>query len=530
MQSPSNVSIEVTAAQDSAPELLRDEFRRNMGQVSRQSIAFFAGTIFTMGVGYLVKVYVARMLGAELLGLYALGMTLVSLTQLLGCVGLNGAAARYVAVYNANKRYDDLRGFLARSVVIVFLLNIAFSAGFVGAGKWLATRLYHAPALAQYIPLFALLAVLGALNVFYCQVLAGFKDIANRTIISNFVGSTVVGGLTVALLALGTGMRGYLWAQVINSVVVVGLLVAVAWKLTPERARFSSDALPKFDPEVKAFAAASFGMSAVEFLVSQADKMLLGIYLRPELVGIYVVASSLSALIPLILQSVNQIFGPVIADLHSRNRRDVLQRLFQSLTKWVLGLSLPLAFVVIAFAAPLMSIFGPAFEAGWPVLVIGALGQVINCAVGSVGYLLYMSGNQNRLMRVQFVMVGVSLLINVTLIPILGVIGAALAAAAVNVASNIWNLTEVRKALRIFPYNRSYFAMAIPAFLSAGVVVCLRHWRVPTPRAWLEILIALVASYLVFAVFALKFSLDDDDRMIAGSAWAQLRNTLGRGR
>lgn len=528
MASLSNPPAEAVGTPNVAAAVLRDEFRRNMGQISRHSIVFFAGTIFTMGVGYLVKIYVARVLGAELLGLYALGMTLVSLAQLLGSLGLTGTAARYIAVYNATGRYDHLRGFLTRSVEIVFLLNSVLSIGLVFCGGWLARHLYHAPKLAQYIPLFAILTVLGALNVFYCQVLAGFKDIAKRTIITNFVGTTLVSALSVALLSLGTGMRGYLWAQIVNSIVLLGWMLAVARKLTPSDARFSLVRLPALDPEIKAFAAAAFGMNALEFLVSQADKILLGLYLNPSLVGIYVVASTLSALIALILQSVNQIFAPVIADLHSRQRKDVLQRLFQSLTKWVLALTLPLAFVVIAFAAPLMRVFGAAFEAGWPVLVIGAIGQVVNCGVGSVGYLLLMSGNQKRLMKVQFVMVGVSLLINITLIPLLGVIGAALAAAVVNVAGNLWNLLEVRKTLEIFPYNRSYFALSIPALLAIGAVVFLKIWVLPIAGPWLSVLGALFLSYMVFAAVALRFSLDDDDRMIAGSAWAQVRASLLR--
>lgn len=520
---------ETTTTHEIAAETLRGEFRRNMGQISRQSIAFFAGTIFTMGAGYLVKVYVARVLGAEQLGLYALGMTLVTLTQVVSSLGLQDAAARYIAVYDAARKFDDLRGFLTRSVGIVLSLTVLFSIGLVFAGGWVSRHLYHAPGLAQYIPYFAVLTVLGAANTFYCQVLAGFKDITKRTAITNFIGTPLVIALIVLFLSLGAGMRGYLWAQVVQSVVVVALLVAVAWRLTPRLARFAWRPLPALDPEIKGFAAAAFGMSAVNFLVSQADKVLLGLYLNPSLVGIYVIASTLAALIPLILQSVNQIFAPVIADLHSRKRTDVLQKLFQSLTKWVFGLSLPLAFVIIAFAAPLMRIFGSAFEVGWPVLVIGAVGQVVNCGVGSVGYLLLMSGNQKRLMKVQFVMVGVSLLMNVALIPTLGIVGAAVASAVVNVAGNVWNLSEVRKALDIFPYNRSYFGLAIPAVLSAAAVIALRIWVFPTTGPWLAILAALVAAYFVFAGAALKLSLDDDDRMIAASAWAQVRGSLSRG-
>ncbi|HXJ90001.1 MAG TPA: flippase [Candidatus Binatia bacterium] len=528
MASLSNLQTEAVAAPNSPPDTLRDEFRRNMGQISRHSLTFFAGTIFTMGAGYVVKIYVARVLGAEQLGLYALGMTLVSLTQLVSNLGLQGTAARYIAVYSATKNFDALRGFLTRSVGIVLSLTSVFSLGLIVAGGWLARRLYHAPGLSQYIPLFALLTVLGAANTFYCQVLAGFKDITKRTLITNFIGTPLVIALTVLLLALGTGMHGYLWAQILNSIIVSALLIFAAWKLTPPAARFSWRSLPPLDPEVKAFAAAAFGMSAVEFLVSQADKVLLGFYLTPALVGIYVAASTIAAMVPLVLQSVNQIFAPVIADLHSRNRIDVLQRLFQTLTKWVVGLTLPLVLVVITYAAPLMRMFGAAFETGWPVLVIGVVGQIVNCGVGSVGLLLFMSGNQRRLMKVQFVMVGVSLLMNIMLIPMLGVVGAALASASVNVAGNVWNLLEVRKALHIIPYNRSYFALGIPGLFSVAAAVLMRVWGGGTVAPWLEILGAVILSYMVFTGFALKFSLSEDDRIIATSAWAQVRAGLRR--
>ncbi len=56
-----------------APDVLRLEFSRNLGHISRQSAVFFIGTIFTMAAGYLVKIYVARVLGAELLGVLCTG-------------------------------------------------------------------------------------------------------------------------------------------------------------------------------------------------------------------------------------------------------------------------------------------------------------------------------------------------------------------------------------------------------------------------------------------------------------------------
>lgn len=517
---------EVSAAQPapgSASDGLRTEIRRNIGQISRQSLVFFAGTIFTLGVGYLVKIYVARVLGAELLGVYALGMTLVSLAQLIGTLGLNGTAARYIAVYNATRRYDDLRGFLTRSVAVVVVLNFLMSVVLLFGGGWIGQRFYHSDDIARYIAWFAALAFLGSLNVFYCQILAGFKDISKRTVITNFVGTALVSGFTILFLMLGFGMPGYLWAQILNSVVVVALLVWVAMKLTPRAGRFSRAPLPALDPEIKAFAAACAGMSALDFLVAQADKIILGFYLNAALVGIYVVASTLSALVPIILQSVNQIFAPVIADLHAQAKKPVLQKLFQILTKWIVGLTFPLACVMIIFALPLMRIFGRSFEGGWPVLVIAAAGQLVNCGVGSVGFLLLMSGNQRRLIKIQFSMVAISLVTNILLIPVLGIVGAALASACVNIASNVWNLIEVRKALEIFPYNRSYFRLALPCLFAAAAVLLLRLSPVSNAHPWEIVLLALVVSYLAFGVLAVKFALNADDRMIAEAAWYQVR-------
>jgi O-antigen/teichoic acid export membrane protein len=509
-----------------APEVLRMEFRRNLGQISRQSAVFFVGTLFTMAAGYLVKIYVARVLGSEQLGLYALGMTLVSLTQLVGVLGLPATAARYVAVYNGTGRINELRGFLTRSVALVAGLNLVLSVGLAFRGSWIAQKFYHAPNLGQYMPLFAALVFLGSLNVFYGQILAGFKDVARRTVITNFIGSPLVIGLTVLLLALGTRMWGYLAAQIVSSLVVVVLLVVVAWKLTPAAARFSFSPLPPIDPEVRSFAAAGFGMAALDFLVSQADKILLGLYLNPRVVGIYVLASTVSGLIAMILQSVNQIFAPIIGDLHAQGRQDVLQKLFQTLTKWILAATLPLAFVVIVFAPQLMRIFGADFEVGWPVLVIGAIGQLVNCGVGSVGYLLLMSGNQRRLIKVQFVMAGVSVLMNISLIPILGMVGAALAAALINVVSNLWNLSQVRKALHIYPYNGGYFALLIPTAVMVAGLAALRMGTGSMSHQWVVILFALLLSYALFGGLAIAYALDPDDRMIARSAWSQFRGGL----
>jgi O-antigen/teichoic acid export membrane protein len=500
-------------------------FQRQMGHISRQSGVFFVGTIFTAVAGYLFKVYLARVLGAEALGIYALGMTIVGFLGIFNALGLPQSAVRFVAAYTATAKLDLLRGFLGRSMIVLLASNLLLGGLVVLLGPWVAVHIYHTPALSAYLGLFALIMMLGALTSFLGQVLAGYKDVARRTVITNFVGSPATMIFTLAMIAWGLGLRGYVLAQVVSAVVVLVLLVVAVWRITPQSAR-SFSGLPPYEREVISFSAAVFGVSFLEFSMAQADKVLIGFYLDARELGIYATAAALVTFVPIVLQSVNQIFSPTIADLYIRGQHALLGRIFQTLTKWILGLTLPLAAVMIIFAPPLMRVFGPDFERGWPILVIGTLGQLVNCSVGSVGYLLLMSGNQYRLLRIQAVTACVMVVLSLELIPRWGITGAAVGAAVTNAVSNVWYLTEVRRTLGLSPYSRSYLRLLLPLSGCLMVLFVLKAKLGAFRPEWVVITAGLVLAYAAFIGLALEVGLDADDQLIVRAVWSRVRGIL----
>jgi O-antigen/teichoic acid export membrane protein len=222
---------------------------------------------------------------------------------------------------------------------------------------------------------------------------------------------------------------------------------------------------------------------------------------------------------------VNQVFSPVIADLHSRKENTMLARLYRALTKWILGITAPLAIVVIVYARPILRIFGPDFEAGWPILIIGTVGQLVNCGVGSVGLLLLMSGNQRRLLRVQAAMAVVMTVACIALVPIWGIVGAAVAAAITNAGTNAWNLFEVRRVLGLSPFSRSYFRLLIPTAAALVPVLFLRFEGRMFQRDWFAIAVSLLGSYLFFAGAVAATGLDEDDRVVGHALWSRVRRS-----
>jgi O-antigen/teichoic acid export membrane protein len=502
------------------------DFRRQMGHISCQSSVFFAGTIFSAAAGYLFKIYLARVLGAEALGIYALGMTIIGFLGIFNALGLPQSAVRFVATYCATGKLELLRGFLGRGILLLLISNVLLGGVVLLVGPWIALHFYHTQALQIYLGWFAFIMVLGALNTFLGQVLAGYKDVARRTVITNFIGSPAMMILTLGLASLGLGLRGYIVAQAVSAVLVLILLAAMVWRLTPRAARSFASESPPLEKEVTSFSAVVLGTGLLEFLMAQSDKILIGFYLGAREVGIYAVATTLVTFVPILLQSVNQIFSPSIADLYARGQQELLGRIFQTLTKWIIGLTIPLAAVMIFFASPLMRIFGSDFEAGWPILVIGTVGQLVNCGVGSVGYLLLMSGNQRRLIKIEAVMAVLMVLLNLFLIPRWGITGAAIGAAITNVIGNVWYLGEVRRRLGLFPYNRSYLRLALPLGGALVVSLGLRIGFGTVRQEWAVIGAALLLGYLTFITIALAFGLDADDKLIARAVWARVSGTF----
>jgi O-antigen/teichoic acid export membrane protein len=229
---------------------------------------------------------------------------------------------------------------------------------------------------------------------------------------------------------------------------------------------------------------------------------------------------ALVGFVPVALQSVNQIFSPGIAELHANGNHSLLQRLYTTLTKWILALTIPLGLTIVIFARPLMGIFGSDFEAGAAVLIVGTIGQLVNCAVGSVGYLLLMSGHQNQMLKIQTVNAVLMTTLSVLLVPRFGIRGAACAAAVSVAVTNLWSLSAVYRRLRLFPYDSSYLKLFLPAILSGMVLVLLR-FSLQAHFAFLVAAVGVLCAYGVFLGTFVSLGLTDEDRRLAQAAWGK---------
>lgn len=496
---------------------LRNAFRTEMGKISRQSAVFFAGTVFTLVAGFFFKIYTARVLGAEGIGLYALGTSVVAFFSLFAHWGIPRAMVRFIPMYAAQNDAARIRGLIVRGGLVVALVSSTLGIVLFLTRDEIATRIFSEPALAPILALFAFSIPLGTLGFLLDQIAVGFQQTARSKSINSFFTYPLLIVLTVIFLNLGWGVSGYVLATLFSSAAGILVLMRVVQRLVPAAVHHSS-----LEPAVWRYAGAMAFLGIWGFLSGEADKLILGIYLPTASVGVYSVALTIAAFIPMLLTSVNSIFAPTISHLYAQGQYQLLEQLFQTLTKWVLGFTLPLIGVIFCFAPELMGIFGSEFRTGWSVLVIVALGQLVNVSTGSVGMMLWMSGHESVSVRSQIASSLVSLSVNLSLIPALGIMGAAIAQLLGLVINNVIAVLFVGRKLKMYPHHRRHVQLLIPTMMVVGVITLWRVFALESWGALNTVGSALVTSYLVFVSAALSIGLDSNDRLVLDATRARL--------
>lgn len=174
-----------------------------------------------------------------------------------------------------------------------------------------------------------------------------------------------------------------------------------------------------------------------QILFGHIDTLMLGIFASDAEVGAYRVAVQLSMLVIFALTVVNQVLQPKISELYAQRDMDAMQSMLTS-TSLVMFLGTLVPAFIAAVIAPqvLEFVFGADYRIASTALQILIVGQAINVMFGSVGTILNMTGLENLAMRGMVIAIVINLGLDVLLIPLLGLSGAALASA---LTITIWN-------------------------------------------------------------------------------------------
>lgn len=423
-----------------------------------QSAVYFLGTVISVIVGFFFKVYLSRVLGADALGIYSLGITTIGVLGIFLSFGYGNGLIRFISKYKATQNYNKLVSYLTNTSIINMCVVLPISYLFYFFPEIIADNILKTPKLKEYVPLFGLMMFVNSFLILAEQTIRGLQEVKKSTIINTFLRLPFKIGLVVVFFNWGWRLEGYIIAEVLGSVLAFIFLIILIKRLLPGLTGFKRDS---FNNEEKKYSLNLLITNSVLALGRHGDKIVLVYFLSTFELGIYSVTLTIAAFIPLVLTSVNSIFSPIISQLHSQNKLNDLAHYFQLSGRYIFLLSFPLMVFIFLFSKPIMSLFGNDFIQGSVLLSLIVIGQLINVSMGSVGLMLQMTGLEKPMRDISIVTSLISFLLYFILISKWGLVGLGVVYIFNILFQNIACTYVLNKHLNIRLFHTEYIKLII---------------------------------------------------------------------
>ncbi len=421
--------------------------RSETARAQRQALMAFAIRIASAAIAFISQIVLARLMGEFDYGIYAFVWVIVILTGNLSCLGFHTSIIRFYHQHMASGETAMLRGLSVASCLIAFLtatLVGALGFGFLAVFGGSIASYYLVPIGIAFfvIPMIALGDILDGM--------ARARGWTVSALAPTFILRPVLILVFMAAAALfdaphdaTTAMGAALVATYVTTLAHLVQLVALIRKDRGGAPRhYQLGTWMKYSLPL-------FLVDGIGFLLTNADVVVVGLYLPPDQVGIYFAAAKTIVLVQFVYFSVKAAAAPRFSAIIAANDHDALAGFAAQTTRWTFWPSLVIGLCALAAGELLLSLFGPNFTDGYWLMAILFAGILTKASVGPAEILLSMAGHQKLCVGVYAVTLIAAVVLYVVMIPLFGLTGAAVAAAtAIMIESLLLHLT-VRRTLGI---------------------------------------------------------------------------------
>ncbi|WP_052706148.1 polysaccharide biosynthesis C-terminal domain-containing protein [Vibrio galatheae] len=389
-----------------------------------KSIQIFLVRGFGGSAAFLVTLAVSNMLSVSEAGivLFAIGV-IASLGQVM-TLGTSEVILKFVSGYYKKSWFKVNNVFSSLLKMVVFFgIGVAiFGAIF---RDYISVYFFHSLDLSAYFILVPVGILAMSLVLTTSSAILGLQ----KTFLASIFQSCLVPVLFLLLCFLLPNVKTHvdsldLTIAYVSSVFLVSAIVLFVWFNNKNvkfvaRSKLSADVWSSTKPLFVVMIMQVFtmyaGQYATAFLLSSSD------------IALFSAAQRTAMLVALTLNAVNLVIAPRISLASHKNEK--LDILALKSSQLMLTLASPIIIVFICYSELIMSLFGNEFTAASGILVILSVGQFVNVATGSVGYLLMMTNHETDYRNVIIVSGTFTLMVSFLLTYFSGLYGAAIATA-----------------------------------------------------------------------------------------------------
>jgi O-antigen/teichoic acid export membrane protein len=464
--------------------------------IQRQSIISLFWQIAFTAIGFLSTIYFAHTVGSAILGAYFLFLTYNGIFGLVTDGGFGGAAIKRISEGTEPDAYFSA----------FFILRLAFTI--LGILILLMFKDYFVELKYSNIFVWLLLSLL--ISMISGAISTGVAGMGKIGIHNTCVG---IKNISCVIFQIPAIYLGYEIAGLAGGMVAGALVGAII------EFHFLDLHLVRFKwAHIKSLSAFSFWLfltASGMMVYSQADTIIIGHLLDMSNVGIYRITLQFTTVSTFSTYALRDTLWPRVSRWGKTNKLDLVEESLSRAISYSLIMAIPIFVGGILLGDRLLLFFyGSEFARGYQTLIILLAVQVVN--VFQFLFTMYLDAldNPKESFKVTAVSVVANIVLNIILIPFIGVSGAAIATLATMTLNALLARRALSKLMEIRLELHSLLNISI-ASIAMGVLVGGYRLLVPLSNIWVT-LVAVIVGGMAYSVLVLKLDnqICDDLRKI----------------
>lgn len=380
-----------------------------ISSIQRQSVISLSTTIALTAIGFLSTIYFAHTLGPAPLGAYFLFLAYFGILNLVGDGGFGGAAVKRISEGKEPNEYLSAFVFIRIVLLALSVSLLLFAEPYFkdltssGAFFWLL--------LALIVSVFSSITGIGVYGTGKVGVsqISGFVDALIRTLFQ------------IIAVFLGFGVAG-LTGGFVSGLVAGGLMNFQYFDLKLVRFRLSHL------KNLSGFSFWIFLTASGTLVYNYTDTILIGFFMSNAEVGIYRTAFQLTSIATFATLAFHTVLYPKISNWGTHGQTKEIENSLSRAWTYSLFLAIPTCIGGMILGDKLLYyLYGASFVDGIPALYFLLLVQVVNVFMYLGTMSLTALNKPKDAFQVTVIAAITNVLLDIVLIPVLGITGAAIA-------------------------------------------------------------------------------------------------------
>ena len=387
-------------------------------------------------IALISNVFIARVFGAESIGIVAVINSFMTLSCIFTVLGTDTSILRLIPEHEYRYSLKSALSVYRKSLFICLASSLVVSIMLFLSSEYIALEIFSKKYLSFYIAVSSAFVVFRSILLLNTQAIRGLKSIQLFSVMLIFPSFSNL-FLLLLLSFFGDGVEVPLYAFLLSSIlngILSWIFVEYSFR---QRVTNNEIVHPTSCKDILSISFPMLLTTSMTFVIGQTGIIILNVFRGDAEVGYYVIAVKLATLTTFILSAVNSMAAPVYSELFHSGKIEELFSVAQKTAKLIFWTTIPVLLVLV-FCGKIILVycFGEDFAVGYMALLLLTIGQFVNGISGSTGLFMNMTGNQKMLRNIMVIAAVLNVILSVCLIPKYGLYGAACGAA---ISLVFWN-------------------------------------------------------------------------------------------